>query len=179
MKDGNFCTHFHLSFLSGSNAVLKNMNRHYTVEEFLAKTELIKKFFPLAGITTDISCGFPQESEANHLESLRNIERIGFSQIHVFPYSEREGTVAAKRPQVQKSIRKVRANETAELGKKLHENFLNKNLGLTKEVLTEDKEGNFVVGYTDNYIKIYSDSSQGEMVSLKLKEIYKEGVLGV
>jgi len=179
MKDGNFCPHFHLSFQSGSNAVLKNMNRHYTVEEFLAKTELIKKYFPLAGITTDIICGFPQESEANHLESLRNIERIGFSQIHVFPYSEREGTVAAKRPQLQKSIRKARANETAELGKKLHENFLNKNLGLIKEVLTEDKEGNFVVGYTDNYIKIYSDSSQGEMLSLKLKEIYKEGVLGV
>ncbi len=179
MKDGHFCPHFHLSLQSGSNSVLKNMNRHYTVEQYYGKTELIKKHFPLAAITTDVICGFPDETHSDHLESLCNIEKIGFSQIHVFPYSERGGTAAARLPQVPKQIRKERAAETSALGERLRLNFLNKNLNTVREVLTEDREGDYSVGYTDNYIKVYSDSGAGELRSLTLKQIFKEGVLGV
>lgn len=179
MKDGNYCPHFHLSFQSGSDNVLKNMNRHYTVDEFRKKTDLIRKYFPLAGITTDIICGFPEESDADHQQSLKNIEKIAFSQIHVFPYSERSGTVAARRVQIPKQVRKSRAQETVILGEKLRLEFLNKNLALSKDVLCEDKEDEYTVGYTDNYIKVYSDAQEGEIKSLMLKKIYKEGVLGV
>jgi len=178
MKEGNFCPHFHLSFQSGSDEVLRKMNRHYTVDEFLSKVTLIRKYFPLAGITTDIICGFPEETDSQHNESMDSVKKIEFSQIHVFPYSERKGTIAQKRKQVPKEIRKERATEMARLGEELHKNFLAKNLGLQKEVLFEDKEDNFTVGYTDNYIKVYSDANTGELKTLKLKEIFKEGVLG-
>jgi len=81
--------------------------------------------------------------------------------------------------QIPKQVRKSRAQETVILGERLHLEFLNKNLALSKDVLCEDKEDEYTVGYTDNYIKVYSDAQEGEIKSLMLKKIYKEGVLGI
>ena len=83
----NFCPHFHLSLQSGSDSVLKRMNRHYTTKEFLQTCQLIRKYFPLAGITTDVIVGFPGESEEEFLQTEDFIKQVQFSGLHIFPYS--------------------------------------------------------------------------------------------
>jgi threonylcarbamoyladenosine tRNA methylthiotransferase MtaB len=90
----DFAPHFHLSLQSGSNNVLKKMNRHYTTEEYAKKVKLIREYFPLAGITTDIIVGFPTETEQDFLDTLNFVDEIQFSDIHPFPFSPRSGTVA-------------------------------------------------------------------------------------
>ena len=85
----NFCDHFHLSLQSGSNNTLKSMNRHYTKEQYLDKVNLIRKYFPNAGITTDVIVGFPTETDADFEESLKLTQDVNFSEMHIFPYSKR------------------------------------------------------------------------------------------
>ena len=92
----NFCDQFHLSLQSGSNNTLKAMNRHYTKEQYFDKVKLIRKYFPNAAITTDIIIGFPTETEDDFNESLEFVKQVNFSEIHIFPYSKRKGTVAEK-----------------------------------------------------------------------------------
>ena len=92
----NFCEHFHLSLQSGSNNTLKFMNRHYTKEQYLEKVNLIRKYFPNAGITTDIIIGFPTETNDDFIESLEFAKAVNFSEMHIFPYSRRNGTAAEK-----------------------------------------------------------------------------------
>lgn len=118
MRDSGFCPHFHLSLQSGSDTVLRRMNRHYTAADYAKKVDLIRGFFPDAGITTDIICGFPGETDIEHAASVAFTKAIGFSDIHVFPYSERAGTVAAAMPQpVDKRVRLARAAEMGEVKK--------------------------------------------------------------
>lgn len=96
MEEGGFCPHFHLSLQSGSAEVLRAMNRHYTPDEYMRAVEKIRAVFPLAGITTDVIAAFPSETDKNFEESLAFCLDAGFSDIHVFPFSPREGTAAAK-----------------------------------------------------------------------------------
>src|SRR5690606_23935387 len=91
-----FCDHFHLSLQSGSNSVLKRMNRKYTTEEYKHIVELIRSYMPAAGITTDIIVGFPGETEEEFQETYDFVKTIGFSRIHVFKYSPRKGTPASQ-----------------------------------------------------------------------------------
>ena len=92
----NFCPHFHLSLQSGSDSTLKRMNRHYKAEDFKKSVKLIRKYFPLAGITTDIIVGFPNESDKEFKDSYNFAKDVKFSQLHIFQYSMRDGTVATK-----------------------------------------------------------------------------------
>lgn len=177
MRDNGFCNHFHLSMQSGSDEVLKKMNRHYTSSEFLQKVDKIRHYFPDAGITTDIITGFPTETEENHRESLRTVSSAAFSDMHVFPYSVREGTAAAHLPQIDKSIRQQRAEEMTALKDVLKKNFLSAQLGKTAEVYVEEAEGDYHTGYTSNYIKVYTCAPIHSMSACQLKEIYSEGVL--
>ncbi len=178
MAENGFCPHFHLSMQSGSATVLKRMNRHYTPEQFLEKVNLIREIMPYAGITTDIIAGFPAETESEHCETLETLEKIRFSDVHVFPYSERAGTKAANLPQVDKSVRVRRAAEISAVRDKHKLEFLKKNIGTVREVYLEESVGELSVGYTDNYIKVYSDANVKTCVPLELKEIYKEGLKG-
>ena len=97
MREGGYCPHFHLSLQSGSDIVLKSMNRRYDCEYYYSKVKLIRRYFPNAGITTDVIVGFPTETEDLFEESCRFIEKCAFSDIHVFPYSSRTGTLAHKK----------------------------------------------------------------------------------
>ncbi len=178
MAENGFCAHFHLSMQSGSKGVLEKMNRRYTPEEFIGKVELIREIMPFAGITTDIIAGFPTETEAQHRETLETVERIRFSDAHIFPYSERKGTRAARLPQVDKSVRIRRAAELSELRDKHKTEFLIKNSGTVREVYLEEKDGEYNVGYTDNYIKVYSTAEEKTCTKHILKEIYKDGIKG-
>lgn len=174
----NFCPHFHLSLQSGCDKVLKKMNRHYTTAEFEKSMQCIRKHFPLAGITTDIIVGFPTETEEDFEETLKFVERVKFSQLHIFPYSKRDGTVASKLyADLSGKMKTERAKRLEELGKKLKKNFLLQNK--TAKVLIEEKVGDFFEGYSENYIRCYlqGDFKVGDIVDVRIGKPYKDGVL--
>lgn len=175
----NFCPHFHLSLQSGSDGVLKKMNRHYTTAQYLEAVQLIRRFFPFAGITTDVIAGFPTESEAEHRETLDFVRRVAFSDMHVFPYSIREGTVAARLPQTPEEIKQRRAMELTKLKDALKKAFLQQLKGTQHTVLTEQVQNGISEGYTENYIKVYllQDAKPNEMYRVTIGEMYRDGVL--
>lgn len=153
---GKMCPSFHLSLQSGSDSVLKRMNRRYTAEEYKNAIDLIRKFFPDAGITTDIIVGFPGETEEEFNQSLDFAQKIGFSHIHVFPYSIREGTKAALMDgQLDKGVKDERVKRMSMVGAETKKNFYNMAIGKTYPVLFEREafEGIYE-GYTPNYINI-------------------------
>ena len=148
----NFCPHFHLSLQSGCDEVLKKMNRKYRTADFERTVNLIRKYFPLAGITTDVIVGFPTETEENFTETVNFIKKIGFSDLHIFPYSNRKGTVASKMfKDLPKSVKEERAKVLAEIRKKDKIDFIAQND--TLEVLIEEEKNGVFFGYSKNYIK--------------------------
>lgn len=174
----NFCPHFHLSLQSGCDNVLKKMNRHYTTDEFASSVALIRKYFPLAGITTDIIVGFPTETEEDFEETLKFVERVKFSQLHIFPYSKRDGTAASKLyKDLSGKVKNERVKRLEDLGDRLKTEFLRENK--TGKVLIEAKNGDYFDGYTENYIKCYvsGDLKVGEIVDVQIEKPFKDGVL--
>ena len=173
----NFCDHFHLSLQSGSNHTLKMMNRHYTKEEYLEKVNLIRKYFPNAGITTDIIIGFPTETEEDFIESLEFARSVGFSSMHIFPYSKRSGTVAEKYKNVAKNVAE-RVAKMTELAREMKLNFINKNIGMTHEVVIENQKDGYFLSHTKNFILCYIKSSvplkSNTVAKVKIKIIYKK-----
>ena len=175
----NFCPQFHLSLQSGSSKVLKSMNRHYTGGEYEEKVRLIREFFPRAGITTDLICGFPTEDEEQFRLSLELLERVGFSRVHVFGYSPRKGTAAAKLfkplpPEVVKE-RVARAEETA---RRLAEKYINSLKGERLSVLLEEEKEGYFVGWSGEYVRCYVRSGrQNEEINVVAKQPFKDGVL--
>lgn len=180
----NFCPHFHLSLQSGSDSVLKRMNRHYTTKMFKQSVDLIRKYFPLAGITTDIIVGFPNESDEEFRQTYEFAQEVGFSQLHIFPYSNREGTVASKLyKDLPKCIKQKRFEELDKLNTQLKLDFIKKNK--TGSVLIEEQIDGYYVGYTKNYIRCYipandkkaSDGIIDGIVEVKIKEPFRDGAL--
>lgn len=177
----NFAPHFHLSLQSGDTSVLKAMNRKYTAEEFLEKCKLIKTYFPDANITTDIIVGFPTETEEEFENTINFARTVGFGKIHTFPYSVRSGTVASKMKDLPLSIKKERVAKLTKVSDELEIAFNKSMLGKTKKVLFEDEEDGYMVGFTDNYIKVYVDKEKvesGELADIKLENLYKLGIKG-
>lgn len=153
---GKFADHFHLSLQSGSDRILKAMNRKYDKALYLEKIREIRKVFPHAGLTTDVIVGFPGETEEDFRETLAFVEEVGFSKIHIFPYSKREGTPAALfRNQVPPSIKKDRAARLAEREIVLRHSFMDRMEGEEVRVLFEEggDKGN-MEGYTGNYLRV-------------------------
>ena len=165
----NFCPHFHLSLQSGCDEVLKKMNRKYTTEDFKRTVELIRRYFPLAGITTDVIVCFPTETEENFKDTVKFIEEIGFSDLHIFPYSNRTGTVASKLyKDLPKSVKSKREKVLEEIKKLDKLKFIKKN-DIVEILLEEEKDGVFY-GYSKNYIKckIKGDFNVGDIVQAKI-----------
>ncbi|MDU6547892.1 MiaB/RimO family radical SAM methylthiotransferase, partial [Anaerococcus vaginalis] len=160
MKDTKkACDHFHLSLQSGSDDVLKLMNRKYTTKVFKEKVDLIREYFPNAGLTTDIIVGFPNESEKNHEETKNFVKDIKFSKTHLFKYSKRDGTKAASmKNQVDGNIKKRRSKELSEIEKEISHKFLDKQIGKTLSVLFETKTelDGYRSGYSTNYLRVHS-----------------------
>ncbi len=156
-----FCPQFHLSLQSGSDRTLKRMNRHYTKEEYLTLCRKLKNTFPDISLTTDIIAGFPGESEENFNESVEFAKQVGFMKVHIFPFSAREGTPAAKYPDKVSNAEKTQrcAKLQAECDK-IRDVFLSRYIGKTVEVLFETPKKNIQSGYTPNYIHtcVFSDT---------------------
>ncbi len=155
----NFCDHFHLSLQSGSNNTLKAMNRHYTKEEYLEKVNLIRKYFPNAGITTDIIIGFPTETEDDYNESLEFAKIVNFSEMHIFPYSKRNGTVAEKLKNIATNIPE-RVNKMTAQANDMKNAFILKNCQKTHKVIVENQKNGYYLAHTKNFILCYIETDR-------------------
>lgn len=142
--------HMHVPIQSGSNDILKKMNRKYNIDEYKSIIDKLRQVRPNINITTDLIVGFPEESEENHLETLNNLRDIGFSKIHTFPYSMRNGTKASTMKQVNDSLKKRRVHEVLKLSDELESTYYKKFIGKKLKVLVEDG----ISGFTSNYIKV-------------------------
>ncbi len=147
--------HLHIPLQSGSDAVLKAMNRKYSKKDFIKKIESIREIRPNISITTDVIVGFPGETEELFLETVETIKKINFSKLHVFPYSRRKGTVAdTMENQVPEEIKKKRVQELLELSKNLEEKYFQKFVGETLSFIPEIVKEGFVIGHTGNYLLV-------------------------
>ena len=156
-QSGKLCDHFHLSLQSGSNTVLKNMRRPYTREQFLEKVHILRETFPNVGLTTDLIAGFPGERQEDFEDSLKIIGEAGFARVHVFPYSDREGTAAEKmKNKIPKKIKQERAKKLREESARIQQREEEKMLGKTLDVLIEESflEEKVSYGYTTNYFRV-------------------------
>ncbi len=178
LSASGFNDHFHLSLQSGCDNVLKAMNRHYDCERYLKAVELIRKYFPDAGITTDIIAGFPSESEKDFENTCSFVKQVGFADMHVFPYSERKGTRAAEMTQLPMELRRQRAAVLGKIKNELKREFLKAQAGKTLSVYFEEKENEIACGYSTNYVRVYAkDVEPGEIADITVTKLYKEGVI--
>ncbi|MCI5838587.1 MAG: tRNA (N(6)-L-threonylcarbamoyladenosine(37)-C(2))-methylthiotransferase MtaB [Christensenellaceae bacterium] len=177
LKD--FAPHFHLSLQSGSDKVLKEMNRKYTRDEYAYKVDLIRKYYPESAVTTDIIVGFSTENEKDFEDTLELVDRVCFSDIHCFAYSRREGTKAYSLSPLDEKIKKERLDVLLARKTSLRKKFIDANLGSEREVVIEETEKGFQTGYTDNYIRVYipeGDNLSGKVKVTLLKE-FEDGAL--
>lgn len=158
------CRQFHLALQSGSTTVLDRMKRGYTAEQFYALTVKLRTAFGEGlALTTDIIAGFPGETEEEHRETLAFMEKVGFSKVHIFPYSRRSGTKAdGMSGQLTNAVKSERAKELIEKGRELEMKFLKTYIGSTVSVLIEENEGGKALGYTDTYAKVAVGSHEEE-----------------
>lgn len=175
------CDHFHLSLQSGSNGVLRRMNRKYLAEEYKEKVQIIRKYMPNAGITTDIIVGFPGETIEEFQETVNFVKDINFSRIHVFKYSVREGTKAAEMDnQIPENIKSLRSKELINLGDQLEDEFMKKFIGNKISVLFETEDNNLYEGYTSNYLKALvtcNDNIKNKMIEVRVIDIKNDCLL--
>ena len=184
------CHHLHLSVQSGSDKILKAMNRHYTKEDYLSIVKTLRDFDPLYGITTDIIVGFPGEEYKDFEDSLDVVKRAEFARVHAFRYSPREGTSGAKIKDgiVPGTLSSERAEELERAAAETAWKFNEKNFETAHRVLTEEAADGFITGYTDNYIRVYIDVRDaekddaprlGDFCKVQLSENYRDGCKAV
>jgi len=183
-SDSRLCPHFHLSLQSGSDQVLRRMNRRYSVSDYQEAVSLIRALVPDAAITTDIIVGFPGETEEEFEESYKLCQQSGFARVHVFSYSPRQGTQAAQMLQpVGDKIKKQRSQRMLALARESAQNFRQQFLGRVMPVLWEKQSDDGVwSGLTDNYIKVYARSDEdlsNKLLPVKLVKVFnRDGVWG-
>ena len=182
-SDSRLCNHVHLPLQSGSDEILRAMRRPYTTKNFAELTSQLVKEIPDISIGTDLIVGFPGETDENFSETLKFIREQPFSKIHVFPYSARTGTVAANMPnQIPPQIKKSRAAEALEISQTKAQNFSERFIGKTVEIIAETSENGIVDGLTKNYIRVYIPDENiplGEIVTVKVERLYKDGLFAV
>ena len=179
------CPHFHLSMQSGCDNVLKAMNRHYTTKEYFEKCEMLRSIYENPAITTDIIVGFPGETEEDFETTVEFTKKIGFSQIHVFKYSKRNGTRAAvMENQVDEQIKTKRSEvlikQGEELMKAYRQKFINKNIEVLFEESKEINGKNYMLGHTKNYIEVAvetNDDFSGEICKVIVQDFLNDEIV--
>ncbi|MGM0413586.1 MAG: tRNA (N(6)-L-threonylcarbamoyladenosine(37)-C(2))-methylthiotransferase MtaB [Bacillota bacterium] len=169
------CSHLHLPLQSGSARILEKMNRPYNQQEFLNYIENIKNRIPGIGLTTDVIVGFPGETEEDFKETLKVVEKIGFSRLHIFSYSPRPGTPAARmKDDIDGDLKKERYNRLNQLGEKLALDYRKSISGEQLEVLFEDNcDAGMITGYTGNYIRVGVEYQEALVNKLKTVKLLK------
>lgn len=168
-KIEHFCRHFHLSLQSGCDKILKLMNRKYTREVFKEKVKMIRKYFPDAGITSDVIVGFPNETDDDFKDTLDYVKDIKLSRIHVFPYSIRKNTKAALMDQVDPQTKNERAHLLRDVSEELEDEFFRSMVDKRERVLIEERSKGKFIGYTSNYIRAEIDANENS--NLKINQV--------
>lgn len=183
-SDERICNHVHLPLQSGSDEILKLMRRPYTTKNFAALTEKLLREIPNISIGTDLIVGFPNETDKNFDETLNFIKSQPFSKIHVFPFSAREGTLAATmQNQIPAQVKKFRASQALEISAAKEKIFAENLIGKTVEIIAETETENLIDGLTKNYVRVYLPADEkiksGDVVKVKIEKIFRNGVFGV
>ena len=173
MKENDRMTKFlHIPLQSGCDSVLKRMHRPYDTEEYYAKIEKIRKEIPGVSISTDLITGFPQESEQEFLETYEFLKKCHFSFLHVFPYSLREGTSAAKmHGQIDPQVKKLRTKKCITLSEQLYDTYQLSKVNERAEIIAEWVKDGYTTGHTSEYIpvKIEEELVHGEKYTVVLE----------
>ncbi|SFS86438.1 tRNA (N(6)-L-threonylcarbamoyladenosine(37)-C(2))-methylthiotransferase MtaB [Paenibacillus sp. BC26] len=178
-RSSKMCRHLHIPLQSGDNDVLKRMRRKYTVEQFAEKIKLLHEAMPGVAITTDVIVGFPGETEEMFENGYAFMEQMGFAEMHVFPYSKRTGTPAARmEDQIDDELKNERVHKLIDLSERMQLDYAKKYVGEVLDVIPEREhkgsEGSgLIMGYSDNYIQVVFEGSEsliGELCRVKITE---------
>ena len=174
------CPQFHLALQSGCDSVLRRMRRRYDTAAFRESAQALRAVFPDCALTTDVMSGFPGETDAEHRQSLDFCREMRFARMHVFPYSEREGTAAATMPNpVPRHIREERARELIALGAGMAEDYRRAQLGTVRRVLFEQCAEGVSVGYTPEYMRCEAPGTVcGQTLPVRMTGLLPEGFSG-
>lgn len=178
------CNNIHLPIQAGSNSVLKNMNRRYTREHYLGLIDMIRRYLPDCGITTDIMVGFPYETEEDFLDTMDIVEKVRFSTAFTFIYSVRKGTKAAEMPQIPYEIKQNRIKRLIARQNEITEEISKDYVGNVYEILVEgmqEKKNGYVVGRTESgrLVSAKGDESMiGEFKNVKITAVKNAQLLG-
>ena len=184
-KVKKICPHFHFSLQSGCDKTLKAMNRHYTSDEYYEKCQLIRKYIDNPAFTTDVIVGFPGETEEDYISSREFVKKVKFAELHVFKYSKRDGTVAAKMPnQIDEKIKTLRSEDLIKTGAELTKEFRQAKIGQDTTVLFEEKilldNKEYWVGHTVDYIKIAvpeKENLEGQIRKVNVKDFLTNEIM--
>ena len=184
-KVKKICPHFHFSLQSGCDKTLKAMNRHYTSDEYYEKCQLIRKYIDNPAFTTDVIVGFPGETEEDYISSREFVKKVKFAELHVFKYSKRDGTVAAKMPnQIDEKIKTLRSEDLIKTGEELTKEFRQAKIGQDTTVLFEEKilldNKEYWVGHTVDYIKIAvpeKETLEGQIRKVNVKDFLTNEIM--
>ena len=173
LENKKLCNHLHVPLQSGSSNVLKLMNRKYTKKEYKRQIDRIRKVRPDISITTDVIVGFPNETDDDFEECLEFCKEIDFAKIHVFPYSKRNGTKAARMGgHVDGITKKERAKRLLKLSEWLESKYYEKNIGKNEQILVETYKDDYYYGHTSNYLylKLKGDFKENEVYNINISK---------
>ena len=176
----NLCPQFHLSLQSGCDDTLRRMNRKYDTARYVQSVALLNQYFAHPAVTTDLITGFPEETEEEFSQTLDFLRRCGFAQMHIFPYSIRPGTPAAKMRQVPKAVKEERAHRAAEAAAELHRKYLADCVGAVYPVLFEQPRDGRYVGHAPNYMEVLAEGTDlhNQIRNVKITGSDGESLLG-
>ena len=180
-KYPNLCPQFHLSMQSGCDTVLARMKRKYDTARYYESVSLLKEYFPGCAITTDMIVAFPGETEEEFDQSLVFIQKCGFADMHIFPYSRRPGTPADKMAgQHDNATKEERSRAAIAIGKRMNIRYRESLIGTVQEVLFEEMDGKYFTGHAPNYVKIYAEGANlhNELRQVKITATHSDGVIG-
>ena len=176
-KLDSICNQFHLSLQSGCDETLKRMNRKYSCDEFFKVTEILREYFKDVNLTTDIIVGFPGETNEEFESTYEFLSKIKFYKMHIFKYSPREGTLAAKMTnQIDGNIKEERSQKLIELSNKNEREYNEKYIGKSVDVLFEEEKDGLWSGYTKNYVRVFVESDENlenRLKKIEIKDVYE------
>jgi len=177
----NLCPQFHLSMQSGCDTVLSRMKRKYDTARYYESVELLNKHFPGCAVTTDMIVAFPGETEEEFEKSLEFIQKCGFADMHIFPYSRRPGTPADKMPgQLGNAVKEERSKKAIAIAAEMSKVYRENMVGSRQEVLFEEESGEYYTGHTPNYVKVYAkgENLHNVVCPVEITGLYKDGLMG-
>ena len=177
----NLCPQFHLSMQSGCDTVLQRMKRKYDTTRYFESIRLLRQYFPGCAVTTDMIVAFPGETEEEFTQSLEFIQKCGFADMHIFPYSRRPGTPADKMPgQHCNETKERRSRQAIAIAETMRLSFNESLIGTIQQVLFEEESDGFQTGHAPNYTRVYVQgaSMHNEIHAVRITKVFRDGVFG-